>query len=208
MKRTAKTGDTMKYKLDATFEFGGQDIGFTASVTEKVVDVASDGKYKIESTQADAKVNMNGQEQEMPDQAGSTTVTYAPNGDVVDIKGDQADSTGAFRMANLETLHSPDAPVKAGDSWSNKVEKDAKTGAVAATQDYKFIGMDKFGDKPAVKVSISVKETEGSDPASNEGTLLLDPTDFSMFKSDTTWTNAPIPGAPGPISGKVTMTRV
>ncbi len=207
MKRTVRVGETFKYKLKADLEFGGMQAGFTSNITEKVTDVSAEGNYKIESSQADSKVNMNGQEQDVPQQGGNNTIAYNASGEVLAITGDMVES-GAYRMANLGVLKAPDAPVKVGDSWTYKIPANTKTGAVAALAEYSIVALEKIGDRDCLKISGNVKETEGSQPASNVGTVWVDATDFSMVKSDTTWTNAPIPGAPGPISGKVVLNRV
>lgn len=206
-KRVLKVGDTMKFKLKADLEFSGQQVGFTSNVQEKVTDVGADGGYKIESSQSDSKINMNGQEQDVPDQAHSNTTSYNAAGEILEITGDNVES-GAYRMATLGVLKAPDAPAKIGDAWTYKIAANSKTGVVNSTADYKYLANEKIGDRDTVKVSVKVHENEGSDPASNEGTVWLDVKDFSMVKSDTTWANAPIPGAPGPINGKVVLTRV
>ncbi len=207
LKRVVKTGDVYKFKLKADLEFSGQQVGFTSNISEKVTDASADGNYKVESTQSDSKINMNGQEQDIPEQGHSNTVTYNAAGEILEITGDSVEA-GAYRMATLGVLKAPDAAVKTGDAWSYKIAANSKTGVVAANADYKILGDEKIDTKDTIKISVKVKETEGSDPASNEGTIWVDSKDYSIVKSDTQWTNAPIPGAPGPINGKVVLTRV
>src|SRR5579871_6329424 len=107
IKRAVKVGDTYKYKLSGDFELGGQQIGFTANVTEKVTDVAADGSYKVSSEQADAKINMNGTEQDVPSQGGANVTKYNAAGVVQEITGDMA-GEGAYRMATLSQIPAPD----------------------------------------------------------------------------------------------------
>ena len=206
-KRVLKVGDTMKFKLKADLEFGGQQVVFTADLMEKVTDVGADGNYKIEASQSDGKMNMNGQESDVPDQAHSNTTTYNASGEILEIVGDSVEA-GAYRMATLGVMKAPDAPAKIGDSWTYKIVANAKTGVVNGTADYKYLGNEKVGDRDTVKVSVKVKESEGSDPAGNEGTVWLDIKDFSLVKSDTAWTNPPIPNAPPNMNAKVLVTRV
>lgn len=207
LKRVVKVGDSINFKLQADLDIAGGTATFTADVNEKVVSVQPNGDYDVESNQSNAKVNFNGQEMDAP-QGGPQTTTYNANGEILDIKGEQADQPGARRVANLGIVKSPDQPVKVGDTWTYKIDADSKTGAVAATAEYKVEDAEKVGDRDTVKVSYTVKETEGSDPASNQGATWFDAKDFSTVKGESTWTNVPIPGAPGPVSGKVTLTRV
>ncbi|MBI1757137.1 MAG: hypothetical protein HYR64_08540 [Fimbriimonas ginsengisoli] len=206
LKRVAKAGDVLKFKLGAELEMGGQNISFSALMTETVKEVADNGNYKIASGQTDAKINMGGQEQDIPSRDADNEVTYTPLGEIVDVKADGIE--GARRFGNLQILRAPDSPVKVGDSWTYKGAADAKAGVVAFTADYKVLAAEKVGDLDTIKLKCTIKETEGAEPASSDGTVWVEAKNFSMVKVETTWTNMPVPGAPGPINAKVTITRV
>ena len=126
IKRTPKEGDVLKYRLKAEIEFAGTNATFGGLVTEKVLKVAADGTYEIESSQSEAKVVLGGQEMEVPDQ-GATVTAFKPGGEVVEIRGNDANANN-YRMANLNNLFEPTSEVKPGDTWTREIKGDTKTG--------------------------------------------------------------------------------
>lgn len=206
LKRVAKVGETMKYKLTAEADFGGQAIQVSGTTLDKVVKVNDNGDIVVESTQSSMKVSVAGQEMEIPDQPGTTT-TYKATGEVVEIKGEQTDAS-AYRMANLNVVKSPTGEIKVGDKWTYEVKADSKTGAAAGKAEYELLGSEKVGSWDSLKIKWTFKETEGSDPASSSGTVWIDAATGALVKAVGEYKNAPIPGAPGPISMKFTLERV
>ena len=205
LKRTAKVGDSITFKLKADVEVGGMEANFTAKVVEKVTKVESNGNYTVESSQKEGKIQFGGQEMEAPE--STQTFTYKATGEVLDIKADSVDSS-VYRMANLQAFVVPDKALKTGDEWPVEVKKDEKTGAVALKGTYKIDGEEKVGDYDCFRVKFSLKETEGGDSAASaDGTSWISKKDGTLVKADGKWNNAPFPGAPGPINAKVTMTR-
>jgi hypothetical protein len=206
LQRVVKVGDTMRYRLKAEIELAGEQAVFSALVTERVVRVDPGGDYVVESIQADGKVGFAGQEFEAPPSPPSST-TYRLTGEVVQIRGEMNDEN-AYRIANLSLVRTPGKSVGVGDTWSHKVAADAKTGGVPIEANYRIEGEEKIGQWDTLKIKMSVRETEGSEPASNEALVWMSKTDGSMVKLESKWTNAPIPGAPGPVNGQITLTRV
>lgn len=206
IKMTPKVGDVVKYKLKASLEVMGQQAKVTAITSEKVTKVDEDGTYTVESTQSDLKVQLGEQEIEPP-ASGATVEVRKANGTLVEIRGENVDSN-SYRMNALSALVPSDKPVKVGDTWTNDVKSDAKTGAVAAKAEYKVIGEEKVGDYETLKLKVTVKETEGSEPASSEFTLWLDKANWTMVKLDGKLINAPMPGAPTPVTANMTLERV
>ena len=203
--RKPKEGDQVRYRMTADVDFGGMAIKAKFLVAEKVTKVEADGSYKLEQTQLEGQIDLNGQTQDMPT-SGATTMVYTKEGVIKEISG--ADSTpDSFRMANLGILTDPGKTLNIGDTWTYEIKADSKTGAVAAKADYKVLAEEKIGDWDCLKIQSTVKETEGSDPASSEGTTWILKSDGSTVKSETKWINAPFPGAPAPINATVTLTR-
>lgn len=205
LKRTAKAGESIKYRLKADVDLGGTEAAFSTLVTEKVSKVESNGTYVIESSQSDGKVSFGGQEMEMP--ASVQTITYKATGEIVEIKAEQVDAS-VYRTANLTSFIVGDKPVKVGDTWTTEIKKDEKTGAAAAKGTYKVEAEEKIGDYECYKVKYSTKEVDGGEAAAvSESTSWISKKDGSMVKSEGTWKNMPFPGAPMPINAKFTMTR-
>ncbi len=203
--RKPKEGESARYKMQADVDFGGMALKAKFVVSEKVTKVEADGTYKVEQAQLEGKIDMNGQEQDLPSGNPSTTV-YAKDGTVKEITGDQT-TADTYRMANLGVVFDPGKPLNVGDTWSYDFKKDAKTGAVAAKGTYKLLAEEKVGSFDTLKIQVNVKESEGTDPAANDGTVWISKTDGSVVKMDQKWTNAPFPGAPAPINATVKMDR-
>lgn len=207
LKRVVSLGEVAKYKMDADVDFNGMSAKLTGFVTEKVTAVDPDGTYMVESLQTEAKVKFGDQEMDIPE-TPATKTKFKLNGDVLDLQGgEEATGAAAWRLANLSTFRFPDKTVKVGDEWTVAIPADAKTGAVAATASYKVEGAERIGERDTIKVKSTVKETEGAEAASSDGFVWIDTKDGNMVKAEAAWVNAPFPGAPGPISAKLVLTR-
>lgn len=205
LKRVAKAGDAAKYRLKADIDFQGMEANFTALVLEKITKVESNGNIVVESTYSEGKVSFSGQEMDAP--GTTSTYTYKPTGEVVEIKAETVDSN-VYRTAHLTAFTVPDKTLKVGDEWTTEVKKDEKTGAVAAKGTYKVEAEEKVGDFETYKVKYSTKESEGGDAAAVcEGMAWVNKKDGSLVKSEGVWKNVPFPGAPAPLNAKFSMVR-
>lgn len=203
--RKPKEGEQIRYRMTADVDMGGMAIKAKFLVAEKVVKIEADGAYKVEQLQLEGKIDVNGTEQELPT-SGATTTVYTKEGDVKEISGDQT-TPDTYRMANLGIVRDPGKTLNVGDTWTYEIKADKKTGAVAAKADYKVLAEEKVGAWDTLKIQVNVKETEGTEPAGNEGTVWLSKVDGSTVKLEQKWTNAPFPGAPAPINATVKMDR-
>jgi hypothetical protein len=125
-----------------------------------------------------------------------SSTTYKKDGTVVEIKlPAEGGSPGeSYRMAVLGSWVVDKESYKVGDKWSAKYATDEKKGYVATTIDYEVLAQEKVGKIDCVKVKVVAKEKEGSDPATLEGTLWIDPTDGAMVKGEMLIKKAPIMG--------------
>jgi hypothetical protein len=208
VKRQVKEGEILKMQIKGDFEVAGNQATITAMSQSKVTKIDTDGSYTTEATQSDSKVSIGGQDMALPESPPIITV-YNADGSVKMLLGEpETTSASAYRVANLQAVIDPGKPLNVGDAWSIDIKADAKTGAAAAKADYKILGEEKVGDIDTIKVQATVKETSGTEPASSESTYWLEKGNGSKVKSESKWTNVPLPTAPGPISGTMTMTRV
>ncbi len=205
LKRAPKVGDTIKYRLKGTVDFGGTDVPMSMLVTEKIAKVEDSGNYTVESSQSEGKVEINGSETEIPGDTVSTI--FKATGEVVEVKVDADKLPSATRLANLQSVVVQDKAVKVGDTWTTEIKKDEKSGAVAAKGTFKVEAQEKVGDFDCYKITLSMKESDGDSPASVEGTSWINVKDGTTVKMEGAWKNAPFPGAPFPINAKFTMTR-
>ncbi|MEA2554498.1 MAG: hypothetical protein QOJ65_2674 [Fimbriimonadaceae bacterium] len=204
LKTSPKAGDTYKYKLNATMDMSGMSATVKGSIIDKVLEVSPSGEYLVESSQADTRAELNGQEFPIP--ADSMKTKYTAAGDVLDLQADQV-TPEKWRMAQMTKFIYPGNPIKVGDEWTSTVAADTKNGSVAGKATYKFEALEKVGDKDTAKIKVSYTETEGSTPASAEGYTWVDLKDGLPVKSETKWTNAPIGPSGSLINGTVTITR-
>lgn len=199
-------GEEAKYSVKANIDLGGMSATMSGTQSEKTTDVDKDGNYTVESKLIDGNVEFGGQQMALP--AGNATVTvFRKDGTVKEIRGDSVEG-GSYRFANLASVYLPDQDLKVGDEWTKEAKADSTTQAVAYKATFKIAGEEKVGTVDTVKIAFSVKETEGETPAASEGTTWIEKANGKMVKTEQKWTNAPFPGAPGPVSGTVTVTRV
>jgi hypothetical protein len=207
VKRQVKEGQLRKLVIKGDFEIAGTSAQFTGHSDEKVTKVNDDGSYTVEEKEHDMKVSAAGQDIPVDDIPAISTIFNA-DGTVKEILGDSTvASPTAYRRANLGLIVDSGKPLNIGDTWSYDIKADPKTGAEAATATYKLVAEEKIGDIDTLKIQATVKEKDGSEPATSDGFYWLDKGDASLVKAELTWSNAPFPNAPGPISGKLTMTR-
>ncbi len=201
---TPKEGDEMKYRTEGTLTVGGVEATITTLTDQKVIRVDPDGGFLVQATPLENKVKLGGQE--MTGQGVASLTTYKANGEIKEIRGDKADATG-YRMANLTNFHAPAKAVAVGDAWTSEGKADPTTGAVAWRVDYKVAGQETLGPFHAWKMDVTARETEGSEGGKATGSLWIGD-DGVLVRSELTWSSVTVPGAPGPVNGRVTISRV
>lgn len=205
IKRVAKVGDTLKFKLVVDADFGGTKLNLTGTVNEKVVKVAENGDITTESSQSDTVIKFGDQEMPMNDDSVQTTITNK-QGLILEIKGDMVDSN-QYRLGNMSAIKIPEADIKVGEKWSHEYKADSKTGAVAGKAEYEVLAAEKVLGHDTVKIKWTYKEAEGAEPASAEGTAWISTKDGSTVKVTASYKAAPLPGAPAPVDMTVTLER-
>ncbi|HRK22589.1 MAG TPA: hypothetical protein PLX06_12305 [Fimbriimonadaceae bacterium] len=203
LKRTAKAGEVFRYQMSGELELMGQSVGMKAITVNKTVKVEPNGNYVVESTMTDGKISINGGEMDMPEQTGTTT-TFKADGTVVDVKGEGVEQ-GGWRMANLMSAIVPERGLKVGEGWTSEVKGDTKKQSVDVKGTYTLEAIEKTEWGDAARVKYELKETSGDVAASMSGTAWIDTKTGNMVKMDSVWKDVPIPGAPAPISGKMSM---
>lgn len=205
LKRVNKVGDVAKYKMSGNMTVQGGEAIYTASMSHKITKADPDGSATVVVSTSDVKISFGGQEMTPPD-SPDQTITYDAKGEVVSITGGQDSGADTYRFQALNDFSYPEKAVKVGDTWTKERAANAKTGATAVKSDYTVAGREKIDTYDTLKITFKTKET-GADGATIEGTAWMNIADGSLVKSDVTWTNVPVPGAPGPINGKITVTR-
>lgn len=204
LKRVAKVGDSASYKLNVQAEFSGTALVVTAVTTDKVVKIEDNGNIHTETKQSDMKIKMGDDEMEAPSQ-DATLYINKPSGEVVELKGEGVDGS-YYRMANISVFRYPTDPLKVGSKWSHEFKSDSKTGAASAKADFEILAFEKVGSWDTVKVKHNFKETEGSDPATSEGTVWINIKDGTLVKVEAKQTKVPIPQM-APMDMKILIER-
>lgn len=202
-----KVGDASTYKLRMEFTLFGDTAVYTAKVHDKVIEVNADS-YTVETSQTEYKVEIFGEEGEVNDKdIPKAQTVFSLLGDVKEVRGDLTNDA-AYRMANLTSIRRPGKPVKVGDSYERTVATDTKLGVPAAKGTYRVEAEERVGTEDAVVIGFEYAETEGGEPARCMGKYWLSKRDGKLLKSEATWSSAPIPGAPSPVNGTVTLERI
>lgn len=208
LKRVTKIGDTAKYKVTMDVAFGDLEYKTTSVSDLKVVRVDDDGTFTTQTVQKETKIKIKGVADEMttPD-SDATTASRRANGELVTLNGEKIDAT-SYRIDALYAFRAPDSPVKVGDKWTYEPKADLKTGSLAGKAEFELVSVDKVGMWEAAKIKWTYRETEGTDPASSEGTLWIDTKDGALVKCEGKLKNAPLRDAPRPVDFSFTVERV
>ncbi len=206
LKYAFKKDEVTKTRMKGSLEIGGMEITINMVNQSKVREIAEDGTVTLEDSMLEGKVSFGGQEMDIPGQTG-TVVIMKSSGEIKEIKGDDV-SEGSYRVQNLMGFMPPTEAVQVGSKWKREVAANKDTKAPAFKSDYTILAEEKLDGSDTFKIQYKIMESEGSDPASMEGTVWVDKANCQVVKGSSKWTNVPMPGAPAPISGNFTMERV
>ena len=201
---TPKEGDVVKTRTVATIRVIGTEATLSSVMTQKVIRVDPDGGYLVQSTPSEGKVTMGGQE--LPTGNMTVLTNYGPNGEVREIRSEGMDAAG-YRMANLTSFHAPTKAVAVGDSWTSEGKADPKTGSANWRADYKVLVEEPRDGVPTLKMEVAARETEGSEAGKAVGFVWVGK-DGVVIRSELDWTNVAVPGAPGPVNGRIVQSLV
>lgn len=205
LKFTAKKDEVVKIRLKGTVDFGGMQISVTMLQKETTVSVGEDGTVTSQTEMIDGKIEMAGNEMEMPASPAFRIVRKA-NGDLKEVQGEASDAT-TYRGQILNSFFFPDDAVKVGSKWTKKYPANKDTGALAVTGTYEILGEEQILGKDCFKIKAKNIETEGDAPAAVEGTYWMAKDNSGLYKANVKWINYPLAMAPAPLNGEFAMTR-
>jgi hypothetical protein len=205
LKYAPKEGTTITYKLKGNMDISGVQATMDSTVSEKILKVDPDGTYSVQINTLDGKITYSGQEMNVP--KNSSVTVYKANGEVVSVSGTQVDPTNT-RAQNLTMLKRPDANVKIGDAWQVESKGDATANKPSLHGSFKLVGTEDVGTYHTLKIEATMSEGEVPLPGSTTTTFWLNKDDASIVKYECKYLNMPFPGAPTPMTGDLSMTRV
>jgi hypothetical protein len=206
LKYVFKKDDVRKVRVKGTLDIQGMEVTINMINQSKVREVSADGTITLEDNMVEGKVVFGGQEMDIPSQSG-TVVIMKPTGEVKEIKGEEI-SEGSYRVQNLMGFIPPTEAVQVGSKWKKETPANKETKAPGYVSNYTILSEEKIDGTDTFKIQYKTVETEGTDPASMEGTIWIDKSNCDIVKGSQKWANVPMPGAPMPISGNFTMERV
>jgi hypothetical protein len=193
-----KKDETFNYKHTGTLTVMGMDVKATYTQTTKIVEI-KEGVMTTESGEVTGTLDVGGQEMPMPE-TPVTKTQIKIDGTIKEIEGEAA-SPDTYRTNSVTTIFKPEAAVTVDQEWTWDAAANADLGTRKVQGKYKVIALEEVKGIPTIKISMDVKEVEGDSPASAKGFVWLSVANGMAVKSEMEVKNAPIPGAPEPVSG-------
>lgn len=190
------------FKIKYTGEISLMGVDAKAQYTQtSTISAVTENSFTITSGSPVGTVEFGGQTMEMPDMSSTTTIGI--DGITTKVEG-MAAGPEAYRSAAVATVFRPAAPVAVGSEWTWNADANAELGTLKMEGKYKLEAIEEIAGEKAAKISMDVKEVEGASPASGKGTVWISTTTGMVIKSTGDFKNLPMPGAPEPVSGKLT----
>jgi hypothetical protein len=203
LRLTPKEGDVRKYKLTAALKFQETDLTVTGGVHIKVLHVDDAGLITVQVT-ASSTVAKSGDQPITVQDSPALTEVFKPDGTLSELRGENASQT-AYRMETLTSVKLPAFPLEKDKAWTWEIFPNSKVGIQKSTIDYKVLGDETVDGVDTWKVSRAIKELEGDNPATADGTVWINKHDGTLVKQVDVWKNAPIPNAPSEVDGTITL---
>lgn len=203
MRLTAKAGDFRKYKLSAKVTFEGQDLSVSGGVNERVIKVDDAGMmtFQVTSVNTTAKAGS----QTIPVQNSPALIeVFRPDGSLSELRGENAAQT-SYRLETLTSVKFPNMPLAKDVAWTWDIAPNVKLGIQKAKIEFKVLGEETVDGVDTWKISRTVKELEGSSPATDDGTVWVAKADGRRIKQTDVWKNAPVLNAPSEVDGTFTL---
>ena len=197
-----KKGDVAKRLFKAKLTAGPYEVDITSTRIEKILEVKDAGEYVTEFSSENDTILIGGADtgQSIP----GSIVEFLPNGEIKKFRGEvDGDEYRYYRLLNW---HYAEGEKKVGDKWTIDLPGDSKIGTVNLKGEYELLAEEKVDGVDTLKIKFLVKETEGTEPASHEGTTWISKSDFQQVKAEGKWTAMPVPKAPVTASGTYTLT--
>ena len=190
LKRNAKVGDKLEYKMTIVLFTQGVEVNVALDSSEEVIKVGDDGSYTMLESQTNQVVTVDGNE--LPGgEEGEGTMTYAADGQITKIESDQLDGS-AYRRANLMNMIWPAKPVDVGSKWKSTLEAEAGKTPFDIVKTYEILAREQQLGRDTYKVKLSSEESGG--PASGEGTFWIEIKTGALVKAVGEMKSAPFPG--------------
>lgn len=206
LKFVAKKDEVQKVRVKGKIDIQGIEATVDMVNQSKVLEVAEDGTISTEEKMVEGKYSVNGAETEMDPSKAMTMITKA-TGELKEIKGDDV-VEGMYRAHNLMGFIPPTEAVQVGSKWKKEYAANKDTKAPAFKTECTILGEEKIDGTDTFKIQFKNSETEGSDPASIEGTIWIEKANCSLVKATQKWVAVTMPPSPFPITGSFTMERV
>lgn len=184
----AKVGETLKYRVEMSFEDQGVKATLVGVGETRIDKVDVLGPITLYQKLGQMKLRSGSDEMDIANDSETTMVIKA-TGEIVEVKGKNV-TTDNLRTTRATMVVVPATPVKPGDNWSHQVVKSA--GIRPMTFEYRALGFEKIGARDTMKIEFKVRETEGNLPIQADGTAWLSTIDGKTVRIQATVSNAPM----------------
>lgn len=186
-------GQAITYAVTVKFTGGDEETEMSGNVETKVTEVEKNGDYTLESRHKDFKIVVGKEPHDIPNQDEPDIDKYTAKGEKIPKKDTEDENVGGPFGGLLDSLEfkSPEKPVKKGDKWTHKIEKDEDNDVKAAEIEFEVKGEEKIGTYDVITINVKYHETEGDKPTTAVGSYSFDLKDMSTVKQEATVTYTP-----------------
>lgn len=191
LKSTPKVGEKVAYKVTIETTIQGVNALFTGKSVTRVVKVEPNGNVSSVTEESDLKVKIEDQVVDLP--------AEDPHGVTTDQRGILVTMIGKktrpddYRLAYMNCIVAPDAPVKVGDSWSYEFKPNPNHKNNLSKAEYTLAAIEKVKGISCAKIKVNHSESGGGEkPLSLSGNVWIRLTDGMPMKADTVAKNVPL----------------
>lgn len=191
LKSTPKVGLKIAYKVTIETTIQGVNALFTGKSITRVVKVEPNGNVSTVTEESDLKVKVEDQLVDLPSED--------PHGITTDSRGILVTMTGKktgpddYRLAYMNCIVAPEAPVKVGDSWTYEFKPNPNHKNNLSKAEYTLAAIEKVKGTSCAKIKVDHAETGGgAKPLSMSGFVWIRLSDGIPLKAETVAKNVPL----------------
>lgn len=206
LSRRSAVDSVAKFRQEISYTIEDESISFVQEATERVTAIdAENGDITLQVNVvmkslrvADEEIPLDGEE---PAEDELTAIlrrngelrSLSPKDSPADEEEEQAFREGV-RVAAMGGVVAPDRRVRIGEVWNHEIAAREKEGLVAASLRFEAVAEETVQGKPALKVRVTGRESEGSAPIEVEGHHWISVENGLVLKYDLEMKNLPLLG--------------
>jgi hypothetical protein len=202
-----KPMQAFSYRMEMHSKIQNTAITFNSDLSVRILKVAANGDYTVESRFKNGKVTFSGTVEKVNDDKPEVQ-TFNAKGDLIsEDKEDPNEDPMGYVLGQIADFAQPPQPVKIGESWTRGTKANAKKKTPAATSTFTVVGPAKIGPFNAVKVRYTFKQATATKPVNASGFFYVDARDGSMVRFEADVQNVVFDPGLAPAAAKLTLDR-